>query len=209
MKKKFAFFDVDKTILKRDSMQDLLYFAWKKHPISILPSILHLMSSSIKYLVKGRNDIRIPKEGVFYIIRYLSEDELKYFVEEILLRDMAIRRGIKEVRLKVEEGFTVALVSASPENYLKYFEEPLGVHKIIGTKMNDKGKIEGENCKHDEKVRRIKAWLSANEWEIDYENSVAYSDSYSADQPMLELVEQRYLINSKLQVEGYKNLSWE
>ncbi|OHW61846.1 haloacid dehalogenase-like hydrolase [Andreesenia angusta] len=209
MKQRFAFFDVDKTILERDSMYDLLFYTWKKHPISIIPSMLKLLSVVIVYLFKGANDIRILKEGVFFSFRYLSEEELRYFAQELLLKKKSFRAGIAEIKLKHEQGCIVALVSASPERYLKYFPEVLPVDKIIGTTVDENGVIDGENCKHDEKVRRIKAWLIANEWEIDYEESFGYSDSLSADGPMLELVQHRYLINSSLQVEGYKNLYWE
>lgn len=208
MKRKFAFFDVDKTILERDSMQDLLFFAWKVHPLVIIPSCISILFSVLLFFLKGHNDIRILKNGVFYVVRFLNDDELKYFAREILLKQKSFKNGLDEIRLKKSQGFIVALVSASPECYLKYFDI-LEVDKIIGTQLDSKGKIVGENCKHNEKVKRIDFWLQSEAIEIDYENSFAYSDSLSADQPMLELVSNRYLINSDLRLPDYKNLYWK
>jgi phosphatidylglycerophosphatase C len=209
LKKKIAFFDVDKTLIERDSMYDLLFFTWKSYPASIIPSIFSLTISFFKYALSGAKDICILKEGVFYCFRYLNENDIKRFAQEELLKKRVFRNGISELKNRKKEGYIIALVSASPERYLSYFQEILPIDKIIGTTVDSNGKIEGGNCKHNEKVRRIKAWLRANDWEVDYENSVAYSDNLAADQPMLELVSQRYLINSAKQVEGYKNLYWE
>lgn len=209
MNLKFGFFDVDKTILDGDSMFDLLSYTWKKHPISFIPSIFNIGVSGIKYLFTGGKDVRIAKEGVFYIIKYLSDEEIEDFSINILLKKRAFKDALNEIEKLVSEKFTVVLVSASPYEYLKYFKKPLNVHKIMGTDIDKNGKIIGENCKHNEKVRKINQWLKSENYTIDYENSVGYSDSYDADAPMLELVKNRYLINSKLKINGYENLSWK
>lgn len=209
MKTKFAFFDVDKTIIKGDSMFDLLFYTWRSHPISFIPSLFHIFISVLKYIFSGRKDIRIVKEGIFYVVKYLDETDIENFVKTILLKKRLYSDAFKKIECLKKQNFTILLVSASPHMYIKYIESALNVNMSIGTTIDNFGKIIGENCKHNEKVIRINKWLKKNNLSIDYENSVGFSDSYSADSPMLELVKNRFLINSNLSIDGYQNLSWK
>lgn len=91
------------------------------------------------------------------------------------------------------EGFSCVLVSASPEIYLKYWAANYGFDDVIGTRLQIQngiltGKIDGENCYGEAKVRRIKALYGSH-----FPNSRAYSDSI-ADSPMLRLVDSPYLL---------------
>lgn len=208
MKKKIAFFDVDKTILEGDSMFDLLFWSWRKHAASIIPSCLAIAAGTARYVLGGRKDIRLMKNGIFYSSKYLSSAEIERFVKEVLFDKRVFKDAVDEIQAKHAEGYTVVFVSASPKLYLDYFYDLFPVDKIIGTDLDAKGRIAGENCKHQEKVVRIEKWLEEEDFEIDYENSCGYSDSYSADHPMLSLVKNRYLINTDLKIAEYKNLFW-
>ena len=57
------------------------------------------------------------------------------------------------------------------------------------------GKI-GKNCKGEEKVQRINAWLKEQGLSIDKEHSAGYGDSPS-DAPMLRLTAAPTLVNPK------------
>lgn len=105
-------------------------------------------------------------------------------------------------------GYYLLLVSASVEDYLKYVKGVLPFDHIIGTKTDEDFEMVGDNNKHAKKVDNILAHLTEKGMEIDYENSVAYSDSLAADRPMMELVKTRYLINNKTDAEGYLHLNW-
>lgn len=208
MDRKIAFFDVDKTIIKSDSMFDFLLFTFKTRPISCIPTFFSISRSILRYVLGGRKDIRIVKEGIFYMTQFMKEDELIRFTRSVLVEKRMFKHSLKEIEKRKEEGCMIVLVSASPELYLTHLHKSLDVDKIIGTMMDDKGKILGENCKHIEKINRIEKWLKEENIKIDYDNSYAYSDSFSADRPMLELVKHRYLINSNKQLDTYNNLNW-
>ena len=208
MERKIAFFDVDKTLIHSDSMFDFLLFTFKTRPISSIPTFFSISKSIIKYVLSGRKDIRILKEGIFYMTQFMKEEEMMKFTRDILVEKKMFKHSLEEIEKRKYEGCMVVLVSASPEIYLEHLHESLEVDKIIGTRMDDKAKIVGENCKHIEKIKRIEEWLEEKSIKIDYENSYAYSDSFSADKPMLELVKHRYLINSNRVLDGYNNLKW-
>ncbi len=209
MKKQFALFDVDKTLLAGDSMFSLMFWTWKKHPKSIIPSVFNVGLGIVRYIFTGLKDIRPLKNGIFYVVKYLDDSEVAQFTEEVLYDKKFYSDALDELNYHREKGSFILLVSASPEKYLKHFSNLIPSDKIIGTRIDENGKIIGENCKSVEKVERINKWLDENNLEIDYDNSVGYSDSFTADEPMLKLVKNRYLINSKKNIEGYKNLNWK
>lgn len=111
------------------------------------------------------------------------------------------------------EGYKIYLISASPEFYLNELYNIKEVDVIIGTRFSfNEGKFErkmvGENCKGEEKVRRLKEYLQENNIEVDYKNSYMFSDSLS-DKPLLDLVGNGYLINYKKNNKDYKILNWK
>ena len=99
------------------------------------------------------------------------------------------------------EGYMVVLISASPEFYVKEFYAIEEVDLIIGTKFTFEGgkfirKMSGNNCKGEEKVRRLNEVLKEKNIKVDFKNSYMFSDSLS-DKPLLDLVGNPYLINYK------------
>ncbi|MDO5707977.1 MAG: HAD-IB family hydrolase [Andreesenia angusta] len=208
MEQKIAFFDFDKTLRGGDSMFDLLIWSLKRYPTKIIPSFFRLTLGSLKFIFSGFKNISVLKNSIFSVVRYLDSDDIEYFSKNILLKKKFYKNGLEEIDNCLNEGYKIFLVSASPEKYLKPLKDILKVDEIIGTIIDDKGNIIGNNCKSFEKVRRIDEILKERNWKIDYENSKGFSDSLSADGPMLNLVKNRYLINSKKRVDGYNNLSW-
>ena len=86
----------------------------------------------------------------------------------------------------------VILISASPEFYVKEFYAIKEVDLIIGTKFTFKDgkfirKMHGNNCKGEEKVRRLNEVLKEKNIKVDFKNSYMFSDSLS-DKPLLDLV---------------------
>lgn len=93
------------------------------------------------------------------------------------------------------------MISASPEFYINEFYAIKEVDKIIGTRFDFTDgvftrKMQGENCKGEEKVRRLKEFLKSENIEVDFKESYMFSDSLS-DKPLLDLVGKPYLINYK------------
>ncbi len=85
-----------------------------------------------------------------------------------------------------QQGHRVIVVSASIENYLKPWCKRWGV-ECIGTILAERegyvtGKLEGRNCRREEKVNRIKNHLNPEA----YEEIYVYGDS-KGDEQMLNL----------------------
>lgn len=210
MIKKVAIFDVDKTIINGDSMFMLLFYTLKKRPKSIigLPRLFFML---LLYLLKII-DTKKAKEEMFYVINYLDEEDLEDFFKEKILNHTFFDAK-EEIIKRKKEGYTVILISASPECYIRYFKKYFDVDYVLGTilRKNREGYtniIDGENCKGEEKVLRLKKLLVEENIEIDRENSLCYSDSLS-DMPLFNLVKNRFLINNNKRLEGFKNLRWK
>lgn len=207
MKTKFLFFDFDKTITKKDSIGLLWLYTIKRKPWILFYFIYKMLFSSIIYLINGR-DFKYIKEAMLTVLNFNTEEELASFVKSYLWNNYMLEEGVNYLQEKVKEGFVAVLVSASCENYLKYVKDVLPFDYIIGTILTENYTLMGENNKSKEKVRRINKLLDDNSLEIDYEESFAFSDSYKDDKPMLELVKNKFLINSNLKKRDYQNLSW-
>ena len=203
MKSTFAIFDVDYTIIKGDSMFLMLIFGIKKRPLIIFYTPIILVKIVLALL--GIIDIRVAKEAIYIPLKFLTEKELEGFYNEVLLNNLNIE-VMKRLKQHKEEGYHILLASASPEAYLSWFKKNNYIDGIIGTKIkkiDDKyiNKIEGENCKGSEKLKRINQYLEENNLEIDFENSFAYSDSLG-DKPMLSLVKNRYKVSKRQGIIG-------
>lgn len=198
MKKAVALFDIDKTIIMKDSMFLFLLFGMKKRPSSVLtffPLIFFTILFKLKLL-----SVEKVKEFYFYNIKHFTEEDLSDFFNLVVKKYMS-QKAIDEMQQKKEQGYYILLVSASPYAYLHFFKQFPFVDDVIGTNLicqNNKylNKVDGKNCKGEEKVTRIKKHLLNIDLEVDYEYSCAYSDSLS-DLPMMSLVKNRYLIKPK------------
>ena len=112
-----------------------------------------------------------------------------------------------------DEGYKVYLISASPEFYLNELYNLGVVDKIIGTRyFSENGRqsrrMNGENCKGQEKVKRLKEELAKEGIQVDYKNSYMFSDSLS-DKPLFDLVGNAYLINYKKKHDSIEILKWK
>ena len=196
---KTAIFDFDRTLTKRDSIFNLLGYTFRTHPLRY---ILVFLKTLVIALTFYNFLIRI-KQSVLSILKFLTEDELKAFIKDIYENEI-LRDGEEEVKRLKEEGYFLILNSASPEVYLKYIKEYMPFDVVIGTRVTENIKI-NENNRGEVKVKRMREDIK----DFDTFDIVkTYSDSYTADKPILELAKEKYLINSKRKIEGYENLWW-
>lgn len=205
MKKRIYLFDFDKTLTDEDSIFLLWKYAFKKKKCHFLSFAMRMVRGSFKYIIHGFNFTMIKNEMVS-VIGYFSDDELRAFVRYVY-NEHILKDGV-EFFNSIDNSSYKMLVSASPINYLKYLDEFFDFDCIIGTDLNDDLTLSGKNNRSYEKVRRIRNHLREVNIEIDYDSSCAFSDSYKADRPMLEMVKNRYLINSDLKIDGYNNFHW-
>lgn len=205
MKRKVVLYDFDKTVLDCESIVELYKYAYKNKKINIFKSLLDLSAAYIK--AKLNSDFTLMKNQMVSVIKYFTEDELEDFVTKYLYPKFFFKEFEEEFSSYDEDSIKI-LCSASATNYLIYVGELFPFDYIIGTDLDNDYKLCRGNNKKDIKVKNIKEILEREGIEIDYENSLAYSDSYKDDKYMLRMVKNRFLINSKVNKKGYVNLTW-
>ena len=205
MKRKVVLYDFDKTVLDCESIVELYKYAYKNKKINIFKSLLDLSAAYIK--AKLNSDFTIMKNQMVSILKYFTEDELQDFVTKYLYPKFFFKEFEEEFSSYDDDSIKI-LCSASATNYLIYVGELFPFDYIIGTDLDNDYKLCRGNNKKDIKVKNINEILEREGIEIDYENSLAYSDSYKDDKYMLRMVKNRYLINSKVNKKGYVNLTW-
>lgn len=208
MKKKIAIFDIDETIIKKDSMFLFVLYGLKKKPWTLF-NVFTIVVVTALYKLKLMKVEKV-KGSFFYAIRFFEQSELEKFYNDVLVPNI-YQEALQELQNKKEQDYHVLLVSASPHAYVKYFNNLPYVDAVIGTELvQQNGRyinvIEGYNCKGEEKVVRIRQYLADKDIQIDYEQSSAYSDSLT-DMPMFQLVKTRYLINKRS--DGLEELNWQ
>ncbi|MBS4882721.1 MAG: HAD family hydrolase [Peptoniphilus harei] len=205
MKRKVVLYDFDKTVLDCESIVELYKYAYKNKKINIFKSLLNLSAAYLK--AKLNSDFTIMKNQMVSVIKYFTEDELQDFVTKYLYPKFFFKEFEEEFSSYDDDSIKI-LCSASATNYLIYVGELFPFDYIIGTDLDNDYKLCRGNNKKDIKVKNINEILEREGIEIDYENSLAYSDSYKDDKYMLRMVKNRYLINSKVNKKGYVNLTW-
>lgn len=203
--KKFALFDFDKTITQEHSIVTLLKYVFKVYPLKATCLAIRTLFSLVHSFIA--RDYRYLKNSVLKSYYLLNDHEQDYFLKELMPRKY-YGDALLEIKKRREEGYTLILASASMEPYLIPLGKELGFDYILGTKFKD-GKIIGLNHAKDEKVRRLKDLFEREKILYNKEGSVAYSDSYLADRPLLEFAQEKFLINSSFHPEGYHNLTWK
>ncbi|NSA03183.1 HAD superfamily hydrolase (TIGR01490 family) [Clostridium beijerinckii] len=171
-----------------------------KKNLRFLPRAIYC---GIMYAI-GIYDERKVKETFLRFIDGIKEEELAELVKEFYderLKNILYDDALKMMKKLKNEGYDIYLISASPEFYVNEFYNIKEVNKVIGTKFGFENgtfvrKMVGNNCKGEEKVRRLKEVLKDEKIEVDFKESYMFSDSLS-DKPLLDLVGKPYLINYK------------
>ena len=200
--KKLALFDVDYTITRKETLMELFKFVIKedKKNLKYIPRAVY---SGMMYLIGVFDEQRV-KECFLKFLEGSEEKELEELVKRFYknrLSKIIYEDSIMMMKKLKREGYDIYLISASPEFYLHQLYAIEEVDKIIGTRFHFADgkfnrKMNGHNCKGEEKVRRLKEVLAEENIEVDFENSYMFSDSLS-DKPLLDLVGKPYLINYK------------
>lgn len=210
---KLAIFDVDFTLTKKETLMQFYKYMVKRDfkNIIYLPRAIYsgLMFKLKLYDEKKTKEtfLKFLKGFTIEEVDNLSNDFYKEVIVNILYSD-----GINMIKKYKDEGYTVVLISASPEFYISKFKNIEEVDLTFGTKFKFKdnrfiSKMDGENCKGEEKVNVLKRYFDVYGINIDWANSKMFSDSLS-DKPLLELTGESYVINYKGK-SNYTKLNWK
>ncbi|WP_050606956.1 HAD-IB family hydrolase [Clostridium niameyense] len=210
---KLAIFDVDYTLTKQETLIQFYKFMLRKNPF-LIKHIPKILISGILY---GFKILEAGKAKEIFIgfIDGITEEDMQNYVKEFYknkLSKILYKDAIDTMRKLKRNGFKVYLISASAEFYLNELYNIKEVDKIIGTKFTVEDgyynrKMKGENCKGEEKVKRLKEVLKEENIDVDFKASYMFSDSL-ADLPLFKLVGHPYLINSRKKYNNIKVLKW-
>lgn len=197
----FAFFDFDDTLARGDSIFPFLLYCIRRG-LAPKSQLFKAAAGFLRWKVQPSSG-RAVKEMTLSFIRGRTVEEMdgiaRDFFREVQQKSFFQDAAPELFRLR-QQGARIIVVSASSDLYMKVLPEFLPIDAVISTVCETRngcytGKI-GKNCKGDEKVRRIQAYLQSQGLSIDKEKSAGYGDSPS-DAPMLLLTAHPTLVNPK------------
>lgn len=197
----FVFTDFDDTLARGDSILPYLLYCIRRK-LAPRRQFLKAAAAFIRWKLQPSTGRAAKETTLSYIAgRTVAEmDEIaRSFFRDVHINRF-FRKGVAEMQRLRESGVRVVVVSASSDVYMRVLPEFLPCDDVICTVCEAvngvyTGKV-GANCKGEEKVRRIKAWLDTQELCVDKETSSGYGDSPS-DAPMLLLTANPVLVNPK------------
>ena len=173
-------YDFDKTIFYPDSSACFFCFCLRRYPAAVTASLPRSAVLALGYAM-GRIPAKTLKQQLFSFLRRIPDV------------DRAVADFWAENEKRMEDWYLRqrrdddVIISASPEFLLEPICGRLGVH-LLATRMDrHSGRIDGENCHDEEKVRRFYAVYPGERPET------FYSDSLS-DSPMAAISDTAYLV---------------
>jgi len=194
-----AFFDFDNTLLARDSAVIGIKYLFRRGDISFW-FIVGIIIRSIFFKLNLYSAERISRYALrFYknrdISEYLRQSEMYY---QEMLKPHISSRVMEKLEEHRRQGHLLILITASLRYMLEPVVKDLGFDRLLCTdlEIGENGLPTGRPvepiCVGDNKV--IYAKKTAEELNIDLENSYAYSDHHS-DLPLLRLVGNPVVVN--------------
>lgn len=195
-KRAFAFFDFDGTLIPGDSIVAFVRYARER---GFMPrkEYARTMLAAAGFLLGVKNAADSKNAALRFRMKLSPSDREaldRDFVRDCLLPRI-YPRGKACLDFHRQAGRATVLVTASTENYMRFAAEALGFSALLATPLNPDGTV-GENCRGEEKPRRIRDWLRQQGLEADFAASFAYGDSKS-DLPMLLLCGHPVQVNPK------------
>ena len=202
MTEKIAFFDFDDTLCQGDSI--LPYLLYSVHRgVAPWRQVLKALWGYLRWRINPARATNAKNLTLSYLAGHtrVEMDALgrDFFKEKLVPRFFP--QGRKELDRLRAEGYRIVVVTASADVYMRLLPEFLPVDHVIATRcaLDDSGRYTGvveENCKGEEKPRRIRAWLNERGLTPDWAACRAYGDSLS-DAPMLALTGHPVLVDPK------------
>ena len=197
----FVFTDFDDTLAKGDSILPYLLFCIRKG-LAPRRQLLKAAAAFLWWKLKPSSG-RAAKETSLSFIAGHTVGEMDGVAREFFRTvhtKAFFREGVAEMQRQRENGAKVIVFSASSDVYMRVLPEFLPCDEVICTVCEAvdgvyTGKI-GKNCKGEEKVQRINAWLQEKGLTVDKAASTGCGDSPS-DAPMLLLTGSPILVNPK------------
>lgn len=190
--KEIAFFDFDGTITKKDTLLEFIKFSKGRTAFSFgfLLNLPYLVAFKLKIITNHK-----AKEKV--LSYFFKDTPLASFQKDCedftshILPGLIRPKALHEISKLRHAGVKIVIVTASPEYWIRKWADSIGAAlistqlEVIDGKLS--GKILGNNCHGNEKVRLISGQYQLS----DFTNIYAYGDS-KGDLPMLQLANQSF-----------------
>ena len=197
---RIAFFDFDGTVTTKDTLLEFIRFSK-----GTIPFYLGFALNSpwlVAYRVKLISNQAAKERILAWFFRHTPLSEFQETCDRFaaqVIPSLIRPKALDEIAKLQEKGFSIVIVSASPENWLRHWTKTIQAG-LIATRLEtqpdngthekgtpDKearltGRIVGHNCHGNEKVSRIGKTYDLGS----YNEIYAYGDS-PGDKPMLEL----------------------
>ena len=192
-KKSLALFDFDGTLIKSDSIIRYISFARQLKKITLW-ELVKVFVVTVLYLLHVLNEIK-AKDAVMAFWRRMSPNDRERFDRAFArsLIPLMYPEGKRRIEQHKSEGKMIILVSASPENYMRYVGKFLHVDAVLATPLDQKGHP-FDNCKGKQKLKRIDCWKQENNVIYDADTTVVYGDT-PGDFFMMQRYGKGYLVN--------------
>lgn len=213
----FVFTDFDDTLARGDSILPYLLFCIRKG-LAPRRQLLKAAAAFLWWKLKPSSGRAAKETSLSFIAGHTVQemDEIAREFFRTVHTKAFFREGVAEMQRRRDSGTKVVVVSASSDVYMRVLPEFLPCDAVICTVCEAvdgvyTGRI-GKNCKGEEKVQRITAWLNEQGLAVDKDASAGCGDSPS-DAPMLLLTGEPILVNPKrklrARIPGGRVVHWE
>lgn len=190
--KTLALFDFDGTITTRDTLAEFMIFyrgAWQ-YKVGLAMQSPFIAAYLLKLMPNWRAKER-------FLSWFLKGENAAFFERRcqefaaVRIPELVRPKALSAIKAYKSSGATIAVVTASAENWVKPWCDKMGL-TCIGTRLEVQkntitGRIKGNNCHGEEKVCRIKEVFNLQS----FDKIVAYGDS-SGDAQMLALASEKF-----------------
>jgi phosphatidylglycerophosphatase C len=162
-----AAFDFDGTLTTGGSVFSFLVAVRGAAPV--LATSARLAPRLARAALAGGSTADRTKEDLFVRLLAGQEAAAVEAIARTFARDHLARRVRTDARRRLDwhraRGDLVVIVSASPECYVRHVGERLGAAGVVATRLEVDGsgkltgRYDGSNCRGQEKLRRLDAWI--------------------------------------------------
>ncbi|MEY4142287.1 MAG: hypothetical protein RL110_1659 [Bacteroidota bacterium] len=187
--KEIAVFDFDGTLYSRDSLLGFCRYYYQNKPLRLWRIFLQLLAF-IRWKL-GRINTSEFKHRFLVFLSNDSEQEIERMAENFWKSPRVYNAQVVECLRSCQKSNCYTVVaSASPILFILPACKALGIEEVIGTELNfiNGRYLLGENCRGDEKLRRIKSRFP--------ESTIreAYSDNFD-DLGLLQSAGKGFVVN--------------
>jgi HAD superfamily hydrolase (TIGR01490 family) len=195
-----AFFDLDRTLLRRSSTLALAP-AFRRHGVITRTQVAKAAFWQLLFVLRGtsRERVRVASEEGLMLLRGFSPAQMQGLVADALapvLRPLVYGEPLRLVEQHARRGEPTYIVSAALQEVVDALAADLGFEGALGTVCEVEGGVytgRGIRSLHGENKAAAVRELAAAE-DLDLDASTAYSDSHT-DLPFLEAVGNPVAVN--------------